>query len=384
MWDRLEASNVEIREHTGADYDPGMALDVLLFQDDPSLKHETIIETIKPSIFVSGRLVSPGEVIVGKPSSPEETFMEGEREVSEPEAEALLEEAEKAAEALLEEAEKAADFQYPDRIQDLLESDSNKLPQHTPNAMQPKMAWTREAQVEYDTILGVTYPHGELAARWGILFAERVAAARGHDRVWKSDVNAYVVAGIVAKETSDFMKQDLNRQGRLTDAKFLEVSESLTEEPVGEPIEVLGGEPVGELDPESQNTVFTPELVNQARENLKKKLGSTMMGLDPTVLADLIIIGGGHIEPLVKRGVANFSSWAQRTMDEYKDILLEAVQDAIERRKTEPPGATVKTTKEYAADVEERLKAAREELPTVWSGLPVSYTHLTLPTIYSV
>ena len=135
-----------------------------------------------------------------------------------------------------------------------------------------------------------------------------------------------------------------------------------TEPPATEP-------PAGELDPESQNTVFTPELVNQARENLKKKLGSTMMGLDPTVLADLIIIGGGHIEPLVKRGVANFSSWAQRTMDEYKDILLEAVQDAIERRKTEPPGATVKTTEEYAADVEERLKAAREELPTVWSGL---------------
>jgi hypothetical protein len=70
VWEAMEANGVKIQEHTGEDYREGMALEVLTIETNPSLTQAKVIETIKPSVFVNGRLVQWAVVIVGKP--PEE------------------------------------------------------------------------------------------------------------------------------------------------------------------------------------------------------------------------------------------------------------------------------------------------------------------------
>lgn len=67
VWEAMEANNVKVQEHTGEDYDEGMALEVLDVQTNPSLARAKVVETVKPSIFVNGRLVQWGIVIIGKP-----------------------------------------------------------------------------------------------------------------------------------------------------------------------------------------------------------------------------------------------------------------------------------------------------------------------------
>ncbi len=69
-WDALASDRVEIKDHTGERYVPGMALQVIAFQPTPGLTHETVLETIKPSVFHADTLIQRGEVIVGTPSSP--------------------------------------------------------------------------------------------------------------------------------------------------------------------------------------------------------------------------------------------------------------------------------------------------------------------------
>lgn len=71
LWEAMGANGVEIRDHTSDDYDAGMALEVLTFQTDPTLEREKVIETIKPSVYVRGKLVQWGVVIVGKPTGKE-------------------------------------------------------------------------------------------------------------------------------------------------------------------------------------------------------------------------------------------------------------------------------------------------------------------------
>lgn len=67
VWEAMEAMGVRVHDHVGEDYDPGMAVEVLTFQDDKALTKEQIIEAVKPSVFVHGRLVQWGVVIVGRP-----------------------------------------------------------------------------------------------------------------------------------------------------------------------------------------------------------------------------------------------------------------------------------------------------------------------------
>jgi len=69
IWDTLASAEVEIRGYTNEKYVPGMALKVIAFQPTSSVQTETIIETIKPSIFYKHKLIQEGEVIVAKPDA---------------------------------------------------------------------------------------------------------------------------------------------------------------------------------------------------------------------------------------------------------------------------------------------------------------------------
>lgn len=68
IWDLLMQAGFEIQDHTRSPYDPGLSLKVLAFQPTPGLARETVIETIKPTIYWNDERIQMGEVIVGTPA----------------------------------------------------------------------------------------------------------------------------------------------------------------------------------------------------------------------------------------------------------------------------------------------------------------------------
>ena len=70
-WDALTQGGIEIKDHTGGDYEGGMALRVITSQPVTGLALRQIIETLKPTIYYRGRIIQMGEVIVGVPEKTE-------------------------------------------------------------------------------------------------------------------------------------------------------------------------------------------------------------------------------------------------------------------------------------------------------------------------
>lgn len=66
--DILKKQEVEICEHTGTAYNDGLSLKVLHIEEIDGLPEGKmqIIETIKPSVYLKGKVIFLGEVIVGK------------------------------------------------------------------------------------------------------------------------------------------------------------------------------------------------------------------------------------------------------------------------------------------------------------------------------
>jgi hypothetical protein len=60
----LEKQGVEIQDHDGQPFDPGLSIKVLTYQPTPGIDKEYVLETIKPSIYFKGDRILMGEVIV--------------------------------------------------------------------------------------------------------------------------------------------------------------------------------------------------------------------------------------------------------------------------------------------------------------------------------
>lgn len=69
----LAEDGLEIQEHDGAPYDPHQSLEALVFQDSPGLTRETVLETVRPSVYFRGRRIQTGQVIVGRPGPEDAT-----------------------------------------------------------------------------------------------------------------------------------------------------------------------------------------------------------------------------------------------------------------------------------------------------------------------
>ncbi|WP_406638351.1 hypothetical protein [Amycolatopsis sp. WGS_07] len=69
--DALDAAGVLVQDHDRIPFGSGMALEVLLFQDEPDLDVERVVETVRPSIYLTGRRIQMGQVIVGRPAARE-------------------------------------------------------------------------------------------------------------------------------------------------------------------------------------------------------------------------------------------------------------------------------------------------------------------------
>jgi hypothetical protein len=67
VWDSLNEAGIEIQDHTGINFDSGLAISVIAFQPTDNLDQEKVIETIKPSVYYRGTQIQMGEVIVGTP-----------------------------------------------------------------------------------------------------------------------------------------------------------------------------------------------------------------------------------------------------------------------------------------------------------------------------
>lgn len=65
----LAEDGLEIQEHDGAPFDPNQSLEALVFQDSPGLTRETVLETVRPTVYFRGRRIQTGQVIVGRPGS---------------------------------------------------------------------------------------------------------------------------------------------------------------------------------------------------------------------------------------------------------------------------------------------------------------------------
>jgi hypothetical protein len=60
----LEKEGVEIQDHDGQPFDPGLSIKVLTYQPTSGIDKEYVLETIKPSIYLKGDRILMGEVIV--------------------------------------------------------------------------------------------------------------------------------------------------------------------------------------------------------------------------------------------------------------------------------------------------------------------------------
>ncbi|TCO44208.1 hypothetical protein [Actinocrispum wychmicini] len=79
--DALRQAGVLIQEHDGDEYHPGLSLEVLAYQDDPSLRVEMVQETVRPSVYLADKRIQMGQVIVGSPAA-QHTEDTGEEDAS--------------------------------------------------------------------------------------------------------------------------------------------------------------------------------------------------------------------------------------------------------------------------------------------------------------
>jgi hypothetical protein len=67
--DRLADIGLQIQDHTGDAFDSGQSLEVLAFQPTPDVSGEKVIETVRPTVYLSGHRILKGQVIVGIPEN---------------------------------------------------------------------------------------------------------------------------------------------------------------------------------------------------------------------------------------------------------------------------------------------------------------------------
>ncbi len=63
----LASSGVVIQEHDGDAFNPGRSIEVLTYEEDPSLPGEVVRETVRPTIYLNDRRIQVGQVIVAGP-----------------------------------------------------------------------------------------------------------------------------------------------------------------------------------------------------------------------------------------------------------------------------------------------------------------------------
>lgn len=69
IWQALNDMGVTIEDPSGREYDPGFPLKVISYEPAKGIAHETITETLRPTVTWQSQLIQLGEVIVGVPQT---------------------------------------------------------------------------------------------------------------------------------------------------------------------------------------------------------------------------------------------------------------------------------------------------------------------------
>lgn len=67
IWDALTDLGVEIKDRLNEQFDYGMPEKVICVEPRPGLGRETVVETLRPTIYVKRQIIQQGEIVVGKP-----------------------------------------------------------------------------------------------------------------------------------------------------------------------------------------------------------------------------------------------------------------------------------------------------------------------------
>ena len=92
------------------------------------------------------------------------------------------------------------------------------------------------------------------------------------------------------------------------------------------------------------NKLFTEQMANDARESIKSKLSGLHSGVDPTILADMVKLGGYHFEG----GVREFGAWSKKMIDDLGEHVKPYLQDAWDKLQKQAP--QMAQTKEATED----------------------------------
>jgi len=65
MWGVLTDAGLDVQSHDQQPTDPGQSLNVLASQPVPGLDRERVLETVRPTVYLAGRVIQRGEVIIG-------------------------------------------------------------------------------------------------------------------------------------------------------------------------------------------------------------------------------------------------------------------------------------------------------------------------------
>lgn len=63
----LAELDINIQDHTGKLFDSGQSIEVLAIQQTEGILAETVLETVRPTIYRGGRQILKGQVIIGTP-----------------------------------------------------------------------------------------------------------------------------------------------------------------------------------------------------------------------------------------------------------------------------------------------------------------------------
>jgi hypothetical protein len=68
----LAEAGLVVQDHDGDVFHPGLSLEVLVYQDEPSVSTETVLRTVRPSVYFRDHRIQMGQVIVGCPATREQ------------------------------------------------------------------------------------------------------------------------------------------------------------------------------------------------------------------------------------------------------------------------------------------------------------------------
>jgi len=68
--DKLKTMGFEIKDRVGEQFDYGLPENVVATKPQPGLAHETVIETLMPTVYFQNKTIQRGEIVIATPETP--------------------------------------------------------------------------------------------------------------------------------------------------------------------------------------------------------------------------------------------------------------------------------------------------------------------------